>query len=73
MSSPTSALTASRSARGSVLAGPTREPPYQSLRDALQVGRERERRVRAQARWQRFVSACQNELLRRDAEPGCRR
>jgi len=73
MTSPTSALTSSRSARSSVPAGPTREPPDQSLRDALRAGREREQPVRAQARWQRFVSACQRELLRRDAEPGCGR
>jgi hypothetical protein len=72
MSNPTSALTSSASPPEPLPARPTREPPDQSSRRAVRLSRDRERWVRAEARWQRFVSVCQRELLRRDAEPGAR-
>jgi hypothetical protein len=72
MSNPTFALNSSASARSALPADPAREPSDEGLRRALQVSQHRERRVRAEARWQRFVSVCRRELVRRDAEPGRR-
>jgi hypothetical protein len=38
--------------------------------NATPASADRERRVRAEARWRRVVYVCGRELLRRDAEPG---
>ena len=69
MSNPTQPSASPRSSAISSLPGrPVREPPGQRARLAVRASRDRERRLRAEAI--RFVSVCQRELLRRDAEPG---
>ena len=50
--------------------GAVREPLGERSRSAVPAGQDRERRLRAEAGWLRFVSVCRRELLRRDAQPG---
>jgi hypothetical protein len=71
MSNPTNASASPGSAALSSFPGrAVREPWGERSRRAVGAGRDRERRLRAEARWRRFVSVCRRELLRRDAEPG---
>ena len=50
--------------------GAVREPLRQQSRRALSPRADRERRLRAEAGWRRFVSVCRREFVRRDAESG---
>jgi hypothetical protein len=55
-----------RSAADPSARGPWGQRPWRVMR----ASRDRERRVRAEARWRRLVCVCGSELLRRDAGPG---
>ena len=50
--------------------GAVREPRPRPSRRALSAGADRERRLRAEAGWRRFVSVCRREFVRRDTDPG---
>lgn len=74
MSMPTSDLTSlGTAAPGSTSARLVGEPSGERPRRGPRISRDRQRRVRAEARWRRVIHACRRELLRRDAEPGRRR
>ena len=71
MPNPTRDSASPRSAAiSSVPGGAVRESRRQLSRRALSASGDRERRLRAEAGWQRFVSVCRREFVRRDAEPG---
>jgi hypothetical protein len=71
MANPTDALASLGSAALSSLPGRVvREPVGAPSRRVVRASRDREQRLRAEARRRRFVSVCRRELLRRDAEPG---
>ena len=71
MPNPTRASASPWSAAISSLpGGAVREPRRQPSRRALSARADRERRLRAEAGWRRFVSVCRREFVRRDAEPG---
>jgi hypothetical protein len=71
MSIPASDLISSQSAAlRSVRSRPVRESWGERPRRVMRASRDRERRVRAEARWRRFVYVCRCEFLRRDADPG---
>ena len=67
---PHASASSGSAAASSLRGGALREPLGERSRSAVRAGRDRERRLRAEAGWLRFVSVCRRELLRRDAEPG---
>ena len=70
MSDPTHAFASPGSAALSSFRGP---PVGEPSSPPVAESPDRERRLRAQERRQRFLAVCRRELARRDAEPGRRR